>query len=83
MGCAGFLPIRSIGPTGSAGNAPKSRSPATASKMDVKFLERIPGTKKRLYQFTAIDDCTRIRVNRTGLVGGPIQREDGTHGTTQ
>jgi transposase InsO family protein len=30
--------------------------------MDVKFLERIPGTKTRLYQFTAIDDCTRIRV---------------------
>jgi hypothetical protein len=30
--------------------------------MDVKFLERIPGTAKRLYQFTAIDDCTRIRV---------------------
>jgi hypothetical protein len=27
-----------------------------------KFLERIPGTHKRLYQFTAIDDCTRIRV---------------------
>jgi hypothetical protein len=30
--------------------------------MDVKFLERIPGTVKRLYQFTAIDDCTRIRI---------------------
>jgi transposase-like protein len=30
--------------------------------MDVKFLERIAGTQKRLYQFTAIDDCTRIRV---------------------
>ena len=30
--------------------------------MDVKFLERIAGTRKRLYQFTAIDDCTRIRV---------------------
>ena len=30
--------------------------------MDVKFLERIPATGKRLYQFTAIDDCTRIRV---------------------
>src|SRR6185436_655640 len=29
---------------------------------DVKFLERIPGSRKRLYQFTAIDDCTRIRV---------------------
>jgi transposase InsO family protein len=28
----------------------------------VKFLERIPGTRTRLYQFTAIDDCTRIRV---------------------
>jgi hypothetical protein len=30
--------------------------------MDVKFLERIPGTRRRLYQFTAIDDCTRFRV---------------------
>jgi len=28
----------------------------------VKFLERIAGSEKRLYQFTAIDDCTRIRV---------------------
>ena len=31
-------------------------------QLDVTFLERIPGTRKRLYQFTAIDDCTRIRV---------------------
>jgi transposase-like protein len=31
-------------------------------QIDVKFLERIPGTRKRLYQFTAIDDCTLIRV---------------------
>jgi transposase InsO family protein len=30
--------------------------------VDVKFLERIPGSRKRFYQFTAIDDCTRIRV---------------------
>jgi transposase InsO family protein len=30
--------------------------------MDVKFLERIPTAGKRLYQFTAIDDCTRIRI---------------------
>jgi len=32
-----------------------------------------------------VSDC-ELRVeclNRTGLVGGPIQREDGTHGTTQ
>jgi len=26
---------------------------------------------------------TDQHLNRTGLVGGPIQREDGTHGTTQ
>lgn len=36
--------------------------PGHRLQMDVKFLERIPGTTKRLYQFTAIDDCTRIRV---------------------
>jgi transposase InsO family protein len=33
--------------------------------MDVKFLERIPGTRKRLYQFTAIDDCTRFACSRS------------------
>ena len=36
--------------------------PGHRLQLDVKFLERIPGTAKRLYQFTAIDDCTRIRV---------------------
>jgi transposase len=36
--------------------------PGHRLQMDVKFLERIAGTRKRLYQFTAIDDCTRIRV---------------------
>jgi len=36
--------------------------PGHRLQMDVKFLERVPGTGKRLYQFTAIDDCTRIRV---------------------
>ena len=36
--------------------------PGHRLQMDVKFLERIPGKQKRLYQFTAIDDCTRIRV---------------------
>ena len=36
--------------------------PGHRLQMDVKFLERIPGTRKRLYQFTAIDDCTRIRI---------------------
>jgi transposase InsO family protein len=36
--------------------------PGLRLQIDVKFLERLPGTGKRLYQFTAIDDCTRIRV---------------------
>lgn len=36
--------------------------PGHRLQLDVKFLERIAGTQKRLYQFTAIDDCTRIRV---------------------
>jgi transposase len=36
--------------------------PGHRLQLDVKFLERIPGTRKRLYQFTAIADCTRIRV---------------------
>ena len=36
--------------------------PGHRLQLDVKFLERIPATGKRLYQFTAIDDCTRIRV---------------------
>jgi transposase InsO family protein len=36
--------------------------PGHRLQMDVKFLERIPGTGKRFFQFTAIDDCTRIRV---------------------
>ncbi len=36
--------------------------PGQRLQVDVKFLERIPGTQKRFYQFTAIDDCTRIRI---------------------
>lgn len=36
--------------------------PGHRLQLDVKFLERIAGSRKRLYQFTAIDDCTRIRV---------------------
>jgi len=36
--------------------------PGHRLQLDVKFLQRIPGTHKRLYQFTAIDDCTRIRI---------------------
>jgi hypothetical protein len=28
----------------------------------LEFLERIPGSRRRLCQFAAIDDCIRIRV---------------------
>lgn len=38
--------------------------PGQRIQVDVKFLEFIPGTKTRLYQYTAIDDCTRLRVLR-------------------
>jgi len=40
----------------------EKQQPGHRLQMDVKFLERIPGTRRRLYQFTAIDDCTRVRV---------------------
>ncbi len=31
----------------------------------------------------AAKNLARYVLNRTGLVGGPIQREDGPHGTTE
>lgn len=36
--------------------------PGHRIQVDVKFLERIKDTRRRYYQFTAIDDCTRLRV---------------------
>jgi hypothetical protein len=33
-------------------------------QVDVKFIEPIGGSNKKHYLFTAIDDCTRIRVLR-------------------
>jgi transposase InsO family protein len=38
--------------------------PGHRIQIDVKFLERIKDTGKRYYQFTAVDDCTRLRVLR-------------------
>jgi transposase InsO family protein len=49
-------------PTGRAWKRYEKPQPGHRLQLDVKFLERIAGTGKRLYQFTAIDDCTRIRV---------------------
>jgi transposase InsO family protein len=39
--------------------------PGHRVQIDVKFIEPLPGSRKRkYYQFTAIDDCTRLRVLR-------------------
>jgi hypothetical protein len=36
--------------------------PGHRLQLDVKFLKRIPDSRRRLYEFTAIDDSTRSRV---------------------
>jgi len=33
-------------------------------QIDVKFVAPLKGSRKKHYQFTAIDDCTRVRVLR-------------------
>jgi transposase InsO family protein len=38
--------------------------PGLRVQIDVKFLAPLPGSRRKLYQFTAVDDCTRIRVLR-------------------
>ena len=38
--------------------------PGHRVQIDVKFIAPLKGTRKKHYQFTAIDDCTRIRVLR-------------------
>jgi len=38
--------------------------PGNRLQVDVKFIEPIGGGRTKHYQFTAIDDCTRIRVLR-------------------
>ena len=38
--------------------------PGSRVQVDVKFIAPLPGSRKKHYQFTAIDDCTRIRVLR-------------------
>jgi hypothetical protein len=52
-------------PTIDAGNASRKPLPGHRVQIDVKFIEPIAGQRpKRYYQYTAIDDCTRIRVLR-------------------
>jgi transposase InsO family protein len=38
--------------------------PGHRVQVDVKFIEPLPGSRKKHYQYTAIDDCTRLRVLR-------------------
>jgi transposase InsO family protein len=38
--------------------------PGHRVQVDVKFIAPLKGSRKKHYQFTAIDDCTRIRVLR-------------------
>jgi transposase InsO family protein len=38
--------------------------PGNRLQVDVKFIEPIGGARKKHYQYTAIDDCTRLRVLR-------------------
>ena len=38
--------------------------PGHRVQVDVKFISPLPGTRRKYYQFTAIDDCTRLRVLR-------------------
>ena len=38
--------------------------PGHRVQLDVKFIAPLPGSRPKHYQFTAIDDCTRLRVLR-------------------
>lgn len=38
--------------------------PGSRVQIDVKFIAPLPGSRRKHYQYTAIDDCTRIRVLR-------------------
>jgi transposase InsO family protein len=38
--------------------------PGPRVQVDVKFITPLPGSRRKHYQFTAIDDCTRLRVLR-------------------
>jgi transposase InsO family protein len=42
----------------------EKQKPGHSVQIDVKFIEPIKGKRKKHYQYTAIDDCTRLRVLR-------------------
>ena len=47
-----------------AGSATRSRCRGHRVQIDVKFIDAARRLAKKHYQFTAIDDCTRLRVLR-------------------
>jgi transposase InsO family protein len=49
-------------PRVSAAKGAENLSPGEKVQMDVKFLKRLGKERKRFFQFTAIDECTRYRV---------------------
>ena len=50
--------------TRTAGSVTRSPCRATGSKSTSSSSSHCPGSRKKYYQYTAIDDCTRIRVLR-------------------
>jgi transposase InsO family protein len=42
----------------------EKQQPGHRVQIDVKFVRPLRGARKKYYQFTAIDDCTRLRVLR-------------------
>jgi hypothetical protein len=50
--------------TTGAGGAMSRPLPGHQVQLDMKFIEPLPGSRRKHYQFTAIDDCTRLRVLR-------------------
>jgi transposase len=41
----------------------EKQQPGHRIQIDVKFVAPLKGARKKYYQFTAIDDCTRLRVH--------------------
>lgn len=40
----------------------EKKQPGHSVQIDVEFIEPIKGVRKKHYQYTAVDDCTRLRV---------------------
>ena len=64
-GSAGCRPTSARSAAPSARSATTKQRPGHRVQIDVKFIAPIDGvTTRRHYQFTAIDDCSRLRVLR-------------------